>query len=196
MNRIRASNYTTIASPPSAALTSITQYKPSVILVMGATTLTYTGDRPAITKQLRVFAKAGGAVIFGGVPSALHPPHTAMAKLFFTAFHVRDWIISDTFETENDDATGRMQSPRLLLNATYLENVAVNARVYRTSMTPFEADEPCAVAIQAIEEGCLGYLGSVDLLSVESRSILMMMIELSLAGSGRADGRSPAEFVN
>ena len=197
VNQLRASHYNPIASNPAGALTAITRYNPAIILVMEANTIDQTCNRSAINKQLRNFTKAGGVVIFGGVPHALCPPKKAEAKVFTLAFHIRDWTVDNTFETDIEDATGLMQSPRLSLNATYLKNVAVGARVYRCpNFALIEDDEPCAVAIQAYGQGCMGYFGSVDLFSVESRFILMTMIEISLSRSGRTDGKSPAEFLS
>ena len=193
--QLKAKGYEVVASSPASAAMSITRYNPSIILIFEANNMDRKCDRNIITERLRNFAHAGGIVIFGGVPWAFNCPDNPKPEFVFnTAFHLY-WVVGESLKMEIGDTSGLMQQPRLFLKGTYLNNVPLSASLYRPYTNKIKKGEPCAVALQAYGNGCMGYIGSTDLVSEESKFILLDMCSIAEGMRVNMGGRSPAEVM-
>ena len=124
----------------------------------------------------------------------------AKAKTVFnTAFRL-DWTVGeDNLSMIVGDCTGMMQKSTLRLHGTYLHNVPLGSRVYRpyphNDKDEKNMEEPCAVALQVAGDGCMGYIGSKDLYSGESRSMLVKLLVVAEGLARCRDGKTPAEVM-
>ena len=200
IHQLTVNNYHVIASSPASAALSITRYDPSIILLYEANSLNKKCDRKVLKDRLQEFTNSGGILIFGGVPWAFNPVTNTKAKTVFnTAFRLNWTVGEEDLSMVVGDSSAMMQKSILTLNGTYLHNVALGSRVYRPyphkQKDEKNKEEPCAVALQMVGDGCMGYIGSKDLYSEESKFMLVDLLNGAEWLAKCKDGKTPAEVM-